>query len=96
MEKGIKIIKKERRLNLCNCGKKKIINQLGNPHYVQMAVDVWSRIENMPFESITDDLWMEMYQVYNSIYPNSKGQPERKELVGIIQSTTQYKTKIKR
>lgn len=80
----------------CNCGKKKIINQLGNPHYVQLAVDIWSRIENTPYEAITDDIWMEMYQVYNSIYPNSNGQPERPELVKIIQTATQYKTKIKR
>jgi hypothetical protein len=80
----------------CNCGKKKIINQLGNPHYVQMAVDVWDKVSNTPNESITDDLWMEMYQVYNSIYPNSKGQPVKEELLKIIQSTTQYKVKIKR
>jgi len=80
----------------CNCGKKKIINQLGNPHYVQMAVDVWDKVSNTPYESITDDLWMEMYQVYNSIYPNSKGQPGKEELLKIIQSTTQYKVKIKR
>ena len=80
----------------CNCkGKKNVINHLDNPSYVQLALDIWAQIQNLPFEDITDQLWEEMYMVYGMIYPNSKGQPVKEELVQIIQTATQYKSKRK-
>jgi hypothetical protein len=80
----------------CNCGKKKVINNLNVPHYVNLAVEIWNSVSNLQFNDITDDQWFDMYQVYNQIFPNSNGQPNKEELLQIIQNATQYQTKIKR
>jgi len=77
----------------CNCGKRKnqVINNLGVPAYVELATHIWNEVNGKPFDLITDDQFNEMYRVYNIIYPNSKGQPVREELVEIIYKITQYK-----
>jgi len=80
----------------CNCGKKKVINNLNVPHYVNLAVEIWNSVSKLQFNDITDDQWFDMYQVYNQIFPNSNGQPNKEELLKVIQNATQYQTKIKR
>lgn len=75
----------------CNCGKKKVLNNLGIPSYIQMAIDVWNKVSDLSEEQITDDLWMELYMVYGNLYPNSKGQPSKPELLKTIQIATGYK-----
>lgn len=75
---------------MCQC-KKQVINNLDVPHYVRLAKDVWNRLGSIPFEEITEDQWGELYSIYNQIYPNSKGQPSKEELLGIIHSASQRK-----
>ena len=81
----------------CNCKRKnQVINNLSVPTYVELAINIWEEIKETPYEQITEDQFFEMYRVYNIIYPNSKGQPDRKELVNIIYAITQYKVKTKK
>jgi len=75
----------------CNC-KGKTINNLGIPSYIRMAKEVWDKVSSLQFEDITDELWMELYMTYNQLYPNSKGQPDKQELLTIINKATQYKS----
>jgi fructosamine-3-kinase len=79
----------------CNCGKRKnqVINNLRVPAYVDIAIQLWNEIKDIPFEDITEDMFNEMYRVYGIIYPNSRGLPERTEIVKIIHNITQYKNK---
>ena len=78
----------------CNCKpKKQIINNLNIPSYVQLAKDYLASIGNTPVEQLDDQQWAEGYHIYNQIFPNSKGQPERPELLTIIHNAANYKTK---
>lgn len=77
----------------CNCGKKKVINNLNIPSYVQLAKDYLASIGNTPVEQLEDHQWTEGYHIYNQIFPNSKGQPARPELIEIITRAANYKTK---
>jgi hypothetical protein len=78
----------------CNCGKKKqVINNLNIPSYVQMAKDFMTSIGNTSVEQLEEHQWAEAYHIYNSIFPNSKGQPERSELLTIINNAANYKNK---
>ena len=79
----------------CNCGKgkSKPINNLNVPSYVDLAIDIFNEIKDISYENITEDQFNEMYRIYNMIYPNSKGIPDKKELPEIIQKITQYKVK---
>lgn len=79
----------------CNC-KNKVVNNLNVPSYVQMAIDIWEQIKDVPFEEIADHEFNEMYRIYNIIYPNSKGQPDKTEIPKIIFQITQYKVKTKK
>jgi len=78
----------------CNCKKKKqVINNLNIPSYVQLARDFMASIYNTPVESLEDHKLAEAYHIYNSIFPNSKGQPSKAELITIINNAANYKTK---
>lgn len=78
----------------CNCkGKKQVINNLHIPSYVQLARDFMASIYNTPVESLQDHHWTEAYHIYNSIFPNSNGQPSKEELIQIINNAANYKTK---
>jgi hypothetical protein len=77
----------------CNCGKRKVLNNLNVPSYVQLAKDYMKSIQNTPVEQLEDHHWAEAYHIYNSIFPNSKGQPARPELLTIINNAANYKTK---
>jgi hypothetical protein len=78
----------------CNCkGKKQVINNLNIPSYVQMAKDFMTSIGNTPVGQLEDHQWSEGYHIYNSIFPNSKGLPEKSELITIINNAAQYKSR---
>jgi hypothetical protein len=78
----------------CNCKRKnQVINNLGVPSYVSMAIEIWQEIKDTPFEDITDDQFNEMYRIYKIIYPNSNGLPGRDDIVNVIHKITQYKVK---
>ena len=79
----------------CNCGKKKVVNNLGIPSYIQLAIDVWEKVKNIPPDSITEDLWDELLFVYDKIYPNASRQPERTDLLRTIETATKYKKTVK-
>lgn len=79
---------------MCNCKRKnQVVNNLSVPSYVEIAINVWNDIKDTRFEDITEEQFQEMYNVYNMIYPNSKGQPSRSEIIPIINRITQYKVK---
>lgn len=80
---------------MCNC-KNQVINNLSVPSYVKLAVDIWNEVKDIPFEDITDLQFEDMYSIYRMIYPNSKKTPERKDIVSIIFSITQYQIKTKK
>lgn len=77
----------------CNCGKRQnqVINNLSIPSYVQMGIDAWNEVKDKKFEDIQDEDWVMLYSAYNSIYPNSKGQPGKQELLQIIEKVQSYK-----
>lgn len=80
----------------CNCGKRKnqVINNLNIPSYVQLGIDAWDKVKDKKFEELQDEDWVELYSVYWKIYPNSKGQPSRQELLEIIQKVQSYKKQV--
>lgn len=79
----------------CNkCGKK-TLNNLDVPAYINMAVMIWEEVKNLKEEEITDDMWNEMYGVYNILFPRSNGQPGKSELLVIIHKATEYNVKYK-
>ena len=81
----------------CNCGRakgNKVINNLSVPSYVQMGIDAWNAVKDKPFAEIQDEDWVMLYSTYNKIYPNSKGQPNKMELLDIISKVQAYKKEI--
>jgi hypothetical protein len=79
----------------CNCKKKnQVINNLSIPSYVQLGVDAWNQVKDKKFEEIGDEDWVMLYTTYNKIYPNSKGQPSKQELLEIIEKVQSYKKQI--
>lgn len=79
----------------CNCkGKKQVINNLHIPSYVQLAKDYLESIKDIPVEQLDDHQLGEGYHIYNSIFPNSNGQPSKEELIKIITNAASYKTRI--
>jgi len=79
----------------CNCrGKKQVINNLQVPSYVQLGIDAWNLVKDKRFEDIQDEDWVELYSAYWKIYPNSKGQPSKDELLKIMEQVQSYKKQI--
>lgn len=77
----------------CNCGKKKVLNNLNIPSYVQLAKDYMTSIYNTPVEQLEDHQWAEGYHIYQQIFPNSKGLPTKEELIKIIENAANFKNK---
>lgn len=76
----------------CNCKRKnQVINNLQIPSYVQMGIDAWNSVKDKRFEEIQDEDWFVLYESYNRIYPNSKGQPGKEELLQIMEKLQAYK-----
>lgn len=76
----------------CNCKRKnQVINNLSIPSYVQLGIDAWNSVKDKKIDEIGEEDWAMLYSVYWKIYPNSKGQPEKEELLKIIEQVQQYK-----
>ena len=79
----------------CNCKRKnQVINNLSIPSYVQLGIDAWNQVKDKRFEEIQDEDWVMLYSTYNKIYPNSKGQPAKQELLEIIEKVQSHKKQI--
>ena len=73
----------------CNCksGKEQKINNLNSIDHLMIGKDVIDRIISVkPFEEITDLDWMEIYNAYQQLYPNSKGVPSKEDCIQQIQN----------
>lgn len=76
----------------CGCKKKvQIINNMHLPSTQTRAKELYNEVSKISLEAITDDLWMLMYEWYNKTYPNSKGQPNKAELITIMEKAANYK-----
>ena len=72
----------------CNCksGKEQKINNLNSIDHLMIGKDVVDRIISVkPFEEITDLDWMEIFNAYQQLYPNSKGTPGKQDAINNIQ-----------
>jgi len=74
----------------CNC-KGKTMNNLQIPAYIRMAKEIWATYQNKPREEYDEFNWQELYTLYNNLYPNSKGQPNKEELIEIITNAANYR-----
>lgn len=76
----------------CNCKRKnQVINNLSVPSYLQLGIDAFNSVQDKKFEEIGDEDWILLYTSYNQIYPNSKGQPNKQELLEIMSKLQSYK-----
>jgi succinate dehydrogenase flavin-adding protein (antitoxin of CptAB toxin-antitoxin module) len=79
----------------CNCKRKhNVINNLSIPSYVQLGIDAWNKVKDKRFEEIMEEDWVELYSTYWKIYPNSKGQPSKEELLQIMEKVQSYKKQV--
>jgi hypothetical protein len=68
----------------CNCksGKELKLNNLNSIDHLLVGKDVIDRIISVkPFEEITDLDWMEIYNAYQQLYPNSTGVPGKEDCI---------------
>ena len=76
----------------CNCKRQnQVINNLSIPSYLQLGIDAYNSVKDKSLEEIQDEDWVMLYSAYNQIYPNSKGQPNKQELLKIMSTLQQYK-----
>lgn len=71
----------------CNCksGKEQKMNNLNSIDHLMIGKDVVDRIISVkPFEDITDLDWMEIFNAYQQLYPNSKGTPGKEDAINNI------------
>jgi hypothetical protein len=84
----------------CNCGKGKAqkINNLKSKEHLKLAVEIYDTLISVkPSTEYTDLDWLEIYTVYNSLYPNSSQQPSKEDAVEKIkQARNLYLTNYKR
>ena len=68
----------------CNCGKGKAqrINNLKSKEHLKLSVELYDELINVkPITEFNDLDWVEVYAVYNSLYPNSSQQPTKEDAV---------------
>lgn len=68
----------------CNCkgGKAKVINNLNSIDHLRIAEDVNNRIISKgDISTFSDFDWIEIFQAYSAVYPNSSVVPEKDEAV---------------
>jgi hypothetical protein len=84
----------------CNCGKGKTqrINNLKSKEHLKLAVEIYDTLINVkPSTEYTDLDWLELYSVYNSLYPNSSQQPSKEDCIEKIkQARNLYLTNYKK
>jgi len=73
----------------CNCkgGKAKKLNNLDSTDHLQMAKEVMDRIiTQKSFEELDEFDWMELYSVWEQMYPYASGKPSKEQLIVDIQN----------
>lgn len=77
---------------MCKCGGKfKPINNLKNQEILKMCKDVYqSLIQGKELEQISPLDWIEIYSVWNLLYPNSSGVPNQIKVVEDLKTSQQY------
>ena len=78
----------------CNC-KTQVINNLKSQQHLEIANEIYQRVViNQTEEGLSDFDYMELYQAYNILYPNSSAQPSKESLIEHIVNSLQFlKTK---
>jgi hypothetical protein len=81
----------------CNCKKKFTpINNLKNKEVLLMAKDIYDTlIVDKDQNNISDLDWLEIYSIWNLLYPNSSGVPSKEKVVEDIKTSGQYLPKKK-
>jgi hypothetical protein len=77
------------------CGKKYKPNNLDNRILLAEIREAYQKVKETPVESISDGDWIYLYEVYQRAYPNSKGQPNKEELLEILSKASQLQTAYK-
>lgn len=81
----------------CNCksGKVQKINNLKSKDHLKLAVEILNDLINIkPQEEYTDLDWLEIFAVYQSLYPNSSQQPSKDDaILKIKQAADLYQSK---
>jgi hypothetical protein len=66
----------------CNKGKTQRINNLKSKEHLKLAVVLYDELINVkPTTEFNDLDWLEVYTVYNSLYPNSSQQPSKEDAI---------------
>ena len=81
----------------CNCksGKVQRINNLKSKEHLKMAQEIMDDLINTkPQREYTDLDWLEIFAVYQGLYPNSSQQPTKEDAVDKIKlAANLYQTK---
>lgn len=77
---------------MCKCGGKfKPINNLKNQQILQMVKEVYENlIQGKELSEISQLDWIEIYSVWNLLYPNSSGTPSQIKVVEDLKNSQQY------
>ena len=77
---------------MCNCKKKfKPINNLKNQQILTMVEETYTNlIKDKTLDQITQLDWIEIYSMWNLLYPNSSGQPNQNKVIEDIKNSLQY------
>ena len=72
----------------CNCSKKakvQILNNLQSKEHLKLAFDMYNELIIVkPTTEYTDLDWVEIFAVYNGLYPSSSVQPTKEDAVNKI------------
>ena len=75
----------------CNCGKPKKLNNLNSQSHLLIAKDVYDRIiSQKTIEEIDDSEWVEIYQAYKTVYPNSTSYPDKQRTIEMISNSLMF------
>lgn len=77
---------------MCNCKKKfKPINNLKDQQVLKMVKESYDNlVVGRDIETLTQLDWMELFSMWNLLYPNSSGQPTQNKVIEDLKSSQQY------
>lgn len=78
---------------MCNCksGKSRPINNLKDQYILKDVQEVFNRlIEGNDVENLSDLDWMELYQTWSMVYPNSTGTPSKTRVIDDLRNSLQF------
>lgn len=83
----------------CNCksGKTKILNNLKNQEVLEMVKETLSQeVGDKTIEEIDNLSWTSLYGVWNLVYPNSNGTPNKEQVILDLKNSLQFLKKTHR